>query len=264
MSQVYQTIAFSRLADLIPFASKFRLERVIVDAAKTLELQVSLIIHCTCFSKCFHIALSALNDLQLTSYYMLHCHYWSIHQVRIDHRSKSLSFGTDLMVAQKEDVPEGPYIQSMPSEGIRNQLISMARALHQAIERIEPKDRKVRKSYGIWYFKVKDKMFLCYDCRNLAQLLSHFNMRSGLIYDIRLIWCTMQIKLNVDICVWYMIGPATWDADTDCKQLQNDCQERTSENLTEATDHWGQEGAAWAPQWPEGKEPPHTLNQYRK
>lgn len=201
MSQVYQTIAFSRLADLIPFASKFRLERVIVDAAKTLELQVSLIIHCTCFSKCFHLALSALNDLQLTSYYMLHCHYWSIHQVRIDHRSKSLSFGTDLMVAQKEDVPEGPYIQSMPSEGIRNQLISMARALHQAIERIEPKDRKVRKSYGIWYFKVKDKMF----CRNLAQLLSHFNMRSRLIYDIRLIWCTMQIKLNVDICVWYMI-----------------------------------------------------------
>ena len=41
VSQVYQTIAFSRLADLIPFASKFRLERVIVDAAKTLELQVS-------------------------------------------------------------------------------------------------------------------------------------------------------------------------------------------------------------------------------
>lgn len=67
--------------------------------------------------------------------------------MRIDHRSKSLSFGTDLMVAQKEDVPEGPYIQSMPSEGIRNQLISMARALHQAIERIEPKDRKVRISW---------------------------------------------------------------------------------------------------------------------
>ncbi|XP_048744696.2 eukaryotic translation initiation factor 3 subunit A-like isoform X2 [Ostrea edulis] len=104
VSQVYQTIAFSRLADLIPFASKFRLERVIVDAAKTLELQV-----------------------------------------RIDHRSQSLSFGTDLMVAQKEDVPEGPYIQSMPSEGIRNQLISMARALHRSIEKIEPKDRKLQR-----------------------------------------------------------------------------------------------------------------------
>nr|XP_022338776.1 eukaryotic translation initiation factor 3 subunit A-like isoform X2 [Crassostrea virginica] len=104
VSQVYQTIAFSRLADLIPFASKFRLERVIVDAAKTLELQV-----------------------------------------RIDHRSKSLSFGTDLMVAQKEDVPEGPYIQSMPSEGIRNQLISMARALHQSVVRIEPKEKKVQR-----------------------------------------------------------------------------------------------------------------------
>ena len=48
------------------------------------------------------------------------------------------------MVAQKEDVPEGPYIQSMPSEGIRNQLISMARALHQSVVRIEPKEKKVR------------------------------------------------------------------------------------------------------------------------
>lgn len=159
MSQVYQTIAFSRLADLIPFASKFRLERVIVDAAKTLELQVSWITPLHAFLSVF-IFLSALNDRQVTIYYMLCYHYWTIHQVRIDHRSKSLSFGTDLMVAQKEDVPEGPYIQSMPSEGIRNQLISMARALHQAIERIEPKDRKVRISYGIWYFKVKDKMLL--------------------------------------------------------------------------------------------------------
>lgn len=33
------------------------------------------------------------------------------------------------------------------------------------------------------------------DCRNLAQLLSHLNMKSGLIYKRRLIWCLMQIKL---------------------------------------------------------------------
>ena len=64
-------------------------------------------------------------------------------QVRIDHRSKSLSFGTDLMVAQKEDVPEGPYIQSMPSEQIRNQLTSMSRVLHKAIKLVQPEDRQV-------------------------------------------------------------------------------------------------------------------------
>lgn len=104
VSQVYQTIEFSRIAALVPFASSFRLERVIVESARTLDLQV-----------------------------------------RIDHRKACLSFGTDLMVAQKEDVPEGPYIQSMPSEQIRNQLTSIAEALHKSVILIEPKERKVQR-----------------------------------------------------------------------------------------------------------------------
>ena len=52
-------------------------------------------------------------------------------QVRIDHLNSSLTFGTDLGVAQKEDVPEGPFVQSMPSEQIRNQLTHMANALNR-------------------------------------------------------------------------------------------------------------------------------------
>ena len=32
-------------------------------------------------------------------------------QVRIDHRTKAVSFGLDLHVAHKEEVPEGPYLQ---------------------------------------------------------------------------------------------------------------------------------------------------------
>ncbi|OWF43183.1 eukaryotic translation initiation factor 3 subunit A-like [Mizuhopecten yessoensis] len=104
VSQVYQTIEFSRIAALVPFSSSFRLERVIVESARTLDLQV-----------------------------------------RIDHRKACLSFGTDLMVAQKEDVPEGPYIQSMPSEQIRNQLTSIAEALHKSVILIEPKERKVQR-----------------------------------------------------------------------------------------------------------------------
>ena len=32
-------------------------------------------------------------------------------QVRIDHRTKAISFGLDLHVAHKEEVPEGPYLQ---------------------------------------------------------------------------------------------------------------------------------------------------------
>ena len=65
VSQVYQTIEFSRLAALAPFVSQFHIERIVVNAAKNLDLQV-----------------------------------------RIDHRNRMLSFGTDLGVAQKEDCPE--------------------------------------------------------------------------------------------------------------------------------------------------------------
>ena len=75
VSQVYQTIEFSRLAALAPFASQFHIERIVVNAAKNLDLQV-----------------------------------------RIDHRNRMLSFGTDLGVAQKEDCPEvrkdsGKYVE---------------------------------------------------------------------------------------------------------------------------------------------------------
>lgn len=31
--------------------------------------------------------------------------------MRIDHRTKAISFGLDLHVAHKEEVPEGPYLQ---------------------------------------------------------------------------------------------------------------------------------------------------------
>ncbi|CAH1784638.1 unnamed protein product [Owenia fusiformis] len=99
VSQVYQTIEFSRLAALAPFVSEFQLEKVIVHEIKNLELQV-----------------------------------------RIDHQSRSLSFGTDLAVSQKEDAPEGPSIQAMPSEQIRSQLTNMASALQKAINVIKPTD----------------------------------------------------------------------------------------------------------------------------
>jgi len=104
VSQVYQTIKFERLAELAPFASRFELERIIVDCGRTLELQV-----------------------------------------RIDHRTRSLSFGTNLGVAQKEDAPEGPYIQSMPSETIREQLTTMAQNLDQAVNIITPVEQSTQR-----------------------------------------------------------------------------------------------------------------------
>lgn len=41
-------------------------------------------------------------------------------------------------MSQKEDVPEGPYLQAMPSETIRNQLTSMAHCLHHAVVLVQP------------------------------------------------------------------------------------------------------------------------------
>lgn len=41
---MYQTIEFSRLLSLVPFATEFRLERAIVDVARSNELQVQFII----------------------------------------------------------------------------------------------------------------------------------------------------------------------------------------------------------------------------
>lgn len=70
--------------------------------------------------------------------------------MRIDHRTRSLSFGTDLGVSQNEDLPEGPYLQSMPSEQIRNQLTYMAQAIDKAITLIKPTELQVQ-SWLVYY-----------------------------------------------------------------------------------------------------------------
>lgn len=89
------------------------------------------------------------------------------------------------MVAQKEDVPEGPYIQSMPSEQIRNQLTSMSRVLHKAIKLVQPEDRQVdtesqlshrNTGKSFFYFAVKNdrspgqKVYViyCHHCVHLS------------------------------------------------------------------------------------------------
>jgi translation initiation factor 3 subunit A len=46
-------------------------------------------------------------------------------QVRIDHRKKCLHFGSQLRISQGEEKVEGPHLQSMPSEQVRQQLVAM-------------------------------------------------------------------------------------------------------------------------------------------
>ncbi|XP_061545794.1 eukaryotic translation initiation factor 3 subunit A [Phycodurus eques] len=59
-------------------------------------------------------------------------------QVRIDHTSRTLSFGSDLNYSTKEDAPVGPFLQNMPSEQIRNQLTAMSASLAKVLQVIKP------------------------------------------------------------------------------------------------------------------------------
>lgn len=63
-------------------------------------------------------------------------------QIRIDHGQKCVHFGVDLSEAQREDHPDGPLLQAMPSEQIRCQLVNMAVVLHRASNIINPNKKK--------------------------------------------------------------------------------------------------------------------------
>merc|ERR1719347_1361015 len=59
-------------------------------------------------------------------------------QVRIDHRTSAVNFGTDLTECQRTEMPEGPHIQAMPSEQVRTQLMSMMKVLDKGLSTIYP------------------------------------------------------------------------------------------------------------------------------
>lgn len=101
ISQVYQSIEFTRILQMANFIDKFRLERILVDCVRH-------------------------NDMQ----------------IRIDHQDNCIHFGTDLAESQRADQPDGPQLQSMPSEQIRSQLVNMSIVLHRAINTINPNRKK--------------------------------------------------------------------------------------------------------------------------
>lgn len=66
-------------------------------------------------------------------------------QIRIDHQENCIHFGTELAESQREDRPDGPMLQSMPSEQIRSQLVNMSIVLHRAINSINPNRKKAER-----------------------------------------------------------------------------------------------------------------------
>lgn len=63
-------------------------------------------------------------------------------QIRIDHQARCIHFGSDLSESQREDNPDGPTLQSMPSEQVRSQLVNMSIVLHKAIAAINPNNKR--------------------------------------------------------------------------------------------------------------------------
>lgn len=83
-------------------------------------------------------------------------------QIRIDHQKRCIYFGTDLTESQREDHPDGPTLQSMPSEQIRSQLVNMSSVLHRAVSIVYPnRERDQRSKYRTQmvqhYHEIKDR-----------------------------------------------------------------------------------------------------------
>lgn len=83
-------------------------------------------------------------------------------QIRIDHQRNSIYFGTDLTESQREYRPDGPTLQSMPSEQIRSQLVNMSTVLTRAVSIVYPnreRDQraKLRSQMVQHYHEIKDR-----------------------------------------------------------------------------------------------------------
>ncbi|KAF7994771.1 hypothetical protein HCN44_004243 [Aphidius gifuensis] len=99
--------------------------------------QVYQIIH---FSRLLELA--KFTDAFHLERLLVDCVRYNDMQIRIDHGKRCINFGVDLSEAQREDHPDGPVLQAMPSEQIRCQLVNMATVLHRAINVINPNKRK--------------------------------------------------------------------------------------------------------------------------
>ncbi|XP_059468760.1 eukaryotic translation initiation factor 3 subunit A isoform X2 [Neocloeon triangulifer] len=110
-----------------------RLVRQVSQVYQTIE--IPRLVELACFATPFHL-----------ERLLVDCVRHNDMQIRIDHRNSCVHFGMDLAQSQREDKAEGPTLQSMPSEQIRNQLINMGSVLCQSVKIIEPLKKKNEKA----------------------------------------------------------------------------------------------------------------------
>merc|ERR1712088_129389 len=103
--------------------------------------QVSQVYQSICFKRLLELAPFATSfELERV---IVDCVRHNDMQVRVDHRSKTVHFGTELAEAQSVDEAEGPHLQDMPSEQIRTQLMLMLEVLDKSIKTIHPDKMKI-------------------------------------------------------------------------------------------------------------------------
>merc|ERR1712018_705106 len=104
--------------------------------------QVSQVYQSICFKRLLELAPFATSfELERV---IVDCVRHTDMQVRVDHRSKTVHFGTELAEAQSITEAEGPHLQDMPSEQIRTQLMLMLEVLDKSVKTIHPDKVKER------------------------------------------------------------------------------------------------------------------------
>ncbi|KAH0555004.1 eukaryotic translation initiation factor 3 subunit A [Cotesia glomerata] len=150
--QTLQVDESSPLAQYVPALQDVTLVRLIHQVSQVYQtIQFARLIELAKFTTDFHL-----------ERLLVDCVRYNDMQIRIDHGKRCIHFGVDLSEAQREDHPDGPVLQAMPSEQIRCQLVNIATVLHRAINIIFPTKRKqerekIRASMVALYHETKNK-----------------------------------------------------------------------------------------------------------
>merc|ERR1719412_3426014 len=123
----------SHLADYLPSVKEVTLVRLLK--------QVSQVYQSVCFKRLLELAPFS-NSFELERV-IVDCVRHNDMQIRVDHRTRTVHFGTDLTEAQSYTAAEGPHLQDMPSEQIRTQLIRMLEVLDKSRKTIHPEEKKI-------------------------------------------------------------------------------------------------------------------------
>jgi translation initiation factor 3 subunit A len=103
--------------------------------------QVAQVYQSICFNRLLDLA--TFTDAFTLERIIVDCVRHNDMQIRVDHRTRTVHFGSDLSGAQSYNNMEGPHLQDMPSEQIRQQLMQMLEVLDKSLTTIHPDKIKI-------------------------------------------------------------------------------------------------------------------------